>query len=228
MRDISIGPHGRFAYAARMTGRLIKICGLSTPETVDVAIAAGATHIGLVHFEPSPRHIDLATAARLRAQARGKAKVALLTVNAEVELMSAALDAVMPDIVQLHGSETPEWAGLLRSRMGVEVWKALGAKDAPTLEKSRRYEGSVDRLLFDAPAKALPGGNGEIFDWELLADFEHGIPWGLAGGLTAGNVAGAIAATGAEVVDTSSGVETAPGVKDAAKIAAFCAAARGE
>lgn len=209
-----------------MTERLIKICGLSTPETVDAAIAAGATHIGLVHFEPSPRHVDLATAGRLRAQARGKVKVVLLTVNAEVELMAAALEAVKPDIVQLHGSETPEWAALLRGKMGVEVWKALGVKDAPTLEKSRRYKGAVDRLLFDAPAKALPGGNGEVFDWQLLADFEHCVPWGLAGGLAPDNVAQAIAVSGTDLVDTSSGVESAPGMKDSEKIRAFCEAAR--
>lgn len=209
-----------------MTHTEIKICGLSTPETVEAAIAAGATHIGLVHFEPSPRHIDLAAAGRLRALARGRVKVVLLTVNAEIELMSAALDAVKPDIIQLHGSETPEWAGLLRDKMGVEVWKALGVKDAATLEKSRRFAGSVDRLLFDAPAKALPGGNGEAFDWQLLAQFDHTIPWGLAGGLDAGNVGDAIRATGAAMVDTSSGVESAPGVKDPAKIAAFCEAAR--
>ncbi|MCR2834572.1 phosphoribosylanthranilate isomerase [Parerythrobacter lacustris] len=203
----------------------IKICGLSTEESVEAAIAAGATHIGLVHFPPSPRHVDLATAGRLRALARGRVKVALLSVNAEVEAMSRMLEAVMPDVVQLHGSETPEWAALLRDKMPVEVWKALGVKDAATLEKSRRYEGAVDRLLFDAPAAALPGGNGEAFDWRLLAEFDHTIPWGLAGGLTADNVGAAIAATGAKLVDTSSGVERAPGVKDAAKIAAFCAAA---
>ncbi|WP_128892876.1 phosphoribosylanthranilate isomerase [Erythrobacter sp. HKB08] len=205
---------------------MIKICGLSTPETIEAAIEAGATHVGLVHFEPSPRHVDLGRAAELRALARGRAQVVLLTVNAEIEAMAAALDAVKPDIVQLHGSETPEWAALLREKMGVEVWKALGVKDALTLEKSRRFEGSVDRLLFDAPAKALPGGNGEIFDWQLLAEFDHTIPWGLAGGLTAANVAEGIRITGAELVDTSSGVESAPGIKDAAKIAEFCAAAR--
>lgn len=202
----------------------IKICGLSTSDTVDAAIDAGTDYIGLVHFEPSPRHVDLATAGRLRAQARGKAKVVLLTVNAEIELMSAALEAVKPDIVQLHGSETPEWAALLREKTGVAVWKALGVKDAPTLERSRRYEGSVDRLLFDAPAKKLPGGNGEAFDWRLLADFDHRIEWGLAGGLTPQNVSAAIAATGTKLVDTSSGVENVPGTKDVDLIRAFCEA----
>lgn len=205
---------------------MIKICGLSTPVAVDAAIAAGATHIGLVHFPPSPRHVDLEAAGRLRALARGRAKVVLLTVNAEVELMSRAIEAVRPDVVQLHGSETPEWAALLREKMPVEVWKALGVKDAATLEKSRRFEGAVDRLLFDAPAAALPGGNGEAFDWSLLAQFDHTVPWGLAGGLTPDNVGEAIAATGTKLVDTSSGVEIAPGIKDTEKIAAFCQAVR--
>lgn len=213
----------------------IKICGLSTTEAIDTAIDAGATHIGLVHHEPSPRHLDLATASRLRAHARGRVKVVLLTVNAEVEKTGAALEAVQPDVLQLHGRETPEWCALLRKQLGLEVWKALGVRDAPTLEKSRRFEGSVDRLLFDAPApraadgsKGLPGGNGLTFDWSLLADFDHSLPWGLAGGLTPANVGAAIAATGAQMVDTSSGVESAPGVKDMDLIRAFCQAARSD
>ncbi|MFZ1741549.1 MAG: phosphoribosylanthranilate isomerase [Pontixanthobacter sp.] len=203
----------------------IKICGLSTPETIDAAAASGASHIGLVHFAPSPRHVDLAAASRLSAHARGKVKIVLLLVDAAVDKTAAAIEAVRPDVIQFHGSETPEWCELIRRQMKVEVWKALGVKDLPTLEKSTRYLGKVGRLLFDAPATSLPGGNGTSFDWSILAKFDHQIAWGLAGGLTPANVADAIRQTGAALVDTSSGVESAPGVKDAAAIAAFCKAA---
>lgn len=205
---------------------LIKICGISTPDALHAAINAGATHVGLVHFESSPRHVSLEQAARLRALAAGQAKIVLLLVNASVELTSAAIQSVSPDVVQFHGNETPEWTALVRQNLGLEVWKALGVKDAPTLEKSRRYAGKVDRLLFDAPAQALPGGTGTQFDWSLLAGFDYVTPWGLAGGLTPDNVADAIRLTGTELVDTSSGVESAPGVKDLSRIAAFCTAAR--
>ncbi len=204
----------------------IKICGLSTPETIAAAAGAGATHIGMVHVPPSPRHLPLDEAAALRAHVPEGVKTVLLLANADIETTAKAIGAVRPDVVQFHGSETPEWTGLVRDKLGIEVWKALGVRDAKTLKKSRRFEGRVDRLLFDAPAKALPGGNGEAFDWQLLVDFDHRIPWGLAGGLTAENVAAGLAATGAELVDTSSGVESAPGVKDIAKIEAFCAAVR--
>ncbi len=206
--------------------RLIKICGLSTPETMDAALDSGATHVGLVHFEPSPRHVSLRIASELRARARGRAKTVLLLVNAEVEATAAAIESVKPDIIQFHGAETPEWCGLVRDQLKLEIWKALGVKDAPTLAKSDRYIGKVDRLLFDAPAKALPGGNGTSFDWSLMAGHDHKIAWGLAGGLTPENVADAIAQTGAELVDTSSGVESAPGAKDLGKIKAFCEAAQ--
>ncbi|MEW4447722.1 phosphoribosylanthranilate isomerase [Qipengyuania sp. JC766] len=204
----------------------IKICGLRDEATLGAALDADASHVGFVHFEPSPRHVSLEDAGRLRALARGRAKAVLLLVTADLETTVRAIEAVKPDVIQFHGNETPEWSGLIRQRAKVEVWKALGVKDAETLAKSRRFEGHVDRLLFDAPARKLPGGNGEAFDWRLLADFDHTIPWGLAGGLTPDNVAAAIAATGAELVDTSSGVESAPGVKDVDRIAAFCEAAR--
>lgn len=204
----------------------IKICGLSTPETIAAAIAAGATHVGLVHFPKSPRHVTLDEAARLRRLVPETVKAVLLLVNETPEATARAIEAIGPDIVQFHGSETPEWTGLVREQAGIEVWKALGVRDTATLEKSRRYAGMVDRLLFDSPAKALPGGNGETFRWDVLAGFEHHTPWGLAGGLTADNVAQAIRETGAPLVDASSGVESAPGVKDVDRIAAFCKAAR--
>ena len=204
----------------------IKICGITTPETMTTALDAGATHIGLNLYEPSPRYAPLARASELRAMARGRAKAVLLLVNADIETTSRAIDAIKPEIIQFHGTETPEWCGLVREKLNVEVWKALGVKDAPTLAKSARYHGRVDRLLFDAPAGALPGGNGTSFDWSLLAEFDHQISWGLAGGLGPDNVAEAIRQTGASLVDTASGVESAPGVKDHGKITAFCEAVR--
>ncbi len=207
------------------TSPLIKICGLKTPETIEAAVAAGATHIGLVHFEKSPRHVTLAEAARLRALIPASVKAVVLTVNADVTAMGKIIADVKPDIVQFHGGETPEWTGLVREKTDVEVWKAVGLRDEGTLERASKFIGKIDRFLFDAPAKELPGGNGETFRWELLNGHDHKVPWGLAGGLNAGNVAEAIRATGAELVDTSSGVETAPGVKDVDKIAAFCQAA---
>lgn len=200
---------------------LVKICGLKTGEEVDAAIRHGATHIGLVHYEPSPRHLDLKTAAELRQRAEGKVKVALLLVNASQQVTGEALSRVRPDIIQFHGNETPEWLARVKQLVPAEVWKAVGLKDAGTLDRIRQYDGAADRILFDAPAAALPGGTGTRFDWSLLKNHRHSIDWGIAGGLTPDNVARAIAETGAPLVDVSSGVESAPGVKDVDKIAAF-------
>ncbi|MGN6690344.1 MAG: phosphoribosylanthranilate isomerase [Sphingopyxis sp.] len=200
---------------------LVKICGLSTSETLDAAIRLGATHIGLVHYEPSPRHVDLNTAADLRQRAEGKVKVALLLVNASQQVTGEALSKVRPDIVQFHGNETPEWLARVKQLVPAEVWKAVGLKDAGTLERIRQYDGAADRILFDAPAAAMPGGTGTRFDWSLLRNHRHTMDWGVAGGLTPVNVAQAIAETGAPLVDVSSGVESAPGLKDVDKIAAF-------
>lgn len=204
---------------------LIKICGLSTPETLDAAIRLGATHIGLVHYEPSPRHVDLKTATELRQRAEGKVKVALLLVNASQQVTGEALSKVRPDIIQFHGNETPEWLARVKQLVPAEVWKAVGLKDAGTLERIRQFDGAADRILFDAPAAAMPGGTGTRFDWSLLKNHRHSIDWGVAGGLTPDNVAQAIAETGTPLVDVSSGVESAPGVKDVDKIAAFLKAA---
>jgi len=203
----------------------IKICGLSTPETIDAAVDAGATHVGLVHFEPSSRHVSLSDAAKLRARVPTSVKVVLLLVNMQPQETATAIAAIKPDVVQFHGRETPEWTGLIRDKTDLEVWKALGLKDAGTLERSAAYHGKVDRLLFDAPAKKLPGGNGIAFDWNLLAGHDHQIDWGIAGGLTPDNVAQAIRETAAPLVDASSGLESAPGVKDVDLIRAFCKAA---
>ena len=204
---------------------LVKICGVQTPEIIDAVVRLGATHIGLVHYKPSVRHVDLKTAAQLRKYAGGRIKVALLLVNASQQLTSDALAAVRPDIIQFHGNETPEWLGVVKRLVPAEIWKAIGLKDAGTLDRIQKYRGVADRILFDAPAAALPGGTGTRFDWSLLKNHRHSMDWGVAGGLTPDNVAQAIAETGAPLVDVSSGVESAPGVKDVDKIAAFLKAA---
>jgi phosphoribosylanthranilate isomerase len=206
----------------------IKICGLSTPETVDAAVDAGADYIGLVHHEKSPRHVSLQQAAALRARVPERTKVVLLLVNQQPQGTVAAIHAVKPDIIQFHGSETAEWLGVIRQHTQIGIWKAIGVKEPASLERAQRYQGAVDLLLYDAPAKgALPGGNGLALDWSILSAHRHTIAWGLAGGLTPDNVADAVRQTGASLVDVSSGVESAPGVKDTAKIQDFIRAARG-
>jgi len=205
---------------------LVKICGLSTPETLAAALRAGASHVGFVHFAKSPRHLALAEAARLRALVPPQVKAVLLLVNPSADLLAEALQTVRPDIIQFHGNEPPELIARFRAETGIAAWRALGVRSAESLTEADRFAGAVDRLLFDAPASALPGGNGTRFDWSLLATYRGPTPWGLAGGLTPANVAEAIRLTGAPLVDTSSGVESAPGIKDVDKIAAFCKAAR--
>ena len=205
---------------------LVKICGLSTPETLAAAVRAGASHVGFVHFAKSPRHLTLAAAARLRAEVPPQVKAVLLVVAPSPDTLAEAVREVRPDVVQFHGSETPEALARFRAATGVEAWRALGVKDAASLAGAARFHGAADRLLFDAPASGLPGGNGTRFDWDLLKAYRAPTPWGLAGGLTPGNVAEAIRLTGAPLVDTSSGVESSPGIKDVDKIAAFCKAAQ--
>lgn len=208
----------------------IKICGVRDEAAMDAAAEAGATHIGLVHYEPSPRHVTLDRAAKLRMRAPSSLKVVLLLVNQEAKPTALAIEAVQPDVVQFHGSESAEWLNVVKDNAPIEVWKARGLKNADTLERAKAYEGAADMLLFDAPAQkhigALPGGNGARFDWSLLEGYDGALPYGLAGGLDAGNVAQAIRETDAVLVDTSSGTESAPGVKDLDKIRAFCEAAR--
>ena len=204
----------------------IKICGLSTPETVEAAVEAGATHVGIVHYEPSPRHVELRTAAALRRAVPDTVKLVVVTVNMQPDPLSRVVDALRPDIVQFHGSETPEWLELVRTNSEVGVWRALGLRERATLDRARKFESKVDRLLFDAPAKALPGGNGTSFQWDLLDGWEPFVDWGLAGGLTPDNVAQAIRTVKPPLVDASSSLETEPGVKDPALIRAFCEAVR--
>lgn len=204
----------------------IKICGLSTEAAIDAAIANGADYFGLVHFAKSPRHVSLERARQLRTHAGDRIQTVLLLVNADPKLTGLAIDAVRPDILQFHGSETPEWLSLVKKNIGLEVWKAVGVRDEASMATTGRYAGAADRLLFDAPAKALPGGTGTSFDWSLLAGHEHQVDWGLAGGLDPETVGEALQMTRAPLVDVSSGVESAPGVKDVDRIAAFCQAVR--
>ncbi len=208
---------------------LVKICGLSTSPTLDAALEAGADMVGFVFFPPSPRHLSLDTARALAARVAGRAKIVALTVDADDATLAAILPALGPDILQLHGHEPPERAADIRARFGRPVMKAIGVSTAADLAPIQRYTGAVDRILLDAkpPRDATrPGGNARAFDWSVLADARISLPWMLSGGLNPANVAEAIGATGAPGVDVSSGVETAPGVKNAGLIQAFVANAR--
>ncbi len=206
----------------------VKICGLSTPATMDAALDAGADLVGLVFFPKSPRHVDIAAAAALADRARGRAEIVALVVDADDALLASIMQHVKPDVLQLHGRETPERAKEIRQRFGTRVWKVIGVETAADATRAHDYDEAADLILFDAKAPkgaAHPGGNGVTFNWRLL-DGVKGMPYILSGGLTADNVAAAIAATGAVAVDVSSGVESAPGVKDPARIAAFIHAAK--
>jgi phosphoribosylanthranilate isomerase len=205
----------------------IKICGLSTPETVDAAIKAGASHIGMVFFPKSPRHVDFERAAALAARVPGHVQRIGVFVDPDDELLSRALVSGDLHGFQLHGKETAERVAAIRARYGREVWKAISVKTRADLEQGRAYASAADMLLYDAKTPegaALPGGMGVRFDWDLLQDFRHELPWGLSGGLDPASVRDAIAITNAPLVDVSSGVESAPGIKDVDKIAAFCKA----
>ncbi|MDV7271449.1 phosphoribosylanthranilate isomerase [Thioclava sp. A2] len=211
-------------------GVRIKICGLRDAAHVRAAAEAGAAYIGLVFFPKSPRHVTIDEARALALEAPfGMAKVALMVNPTDAEL-DAVLQAVPLDMIQLHGAETPERVTEVRARAGLPVMKAVGVADAADLERLPAYEAVADQILVDAKAPKdadLPGGNGLSFDWRLIAGREWEKPWMLAGGLTPENVAEAIRLTGTTQVDVSSGVEAAPGVKDAALIRAFVAAAIG-
>ena len=208
----------------------VKICGLKTPESVAAAVNAGASHIGFVFFPKSPRHLTYRQAAELAALVPdGITKVAL-TVNADDKALAEMLGKVPVDLLQLHGSESPKRVAYIKERFGLPVMKAVGVADASDLPQLVEYANVADQLLVDAkPPKGspLPGGNALAFDWRLIADLDWPTPWMLAGGLTPDNVAEAMRLTGATMVDVSSGVESASGVKDLDKIAAFIKAAKG-
>jgi phosphoribosylanthranilate isomerase len=208
---------------------VVKICGLSTAATLDAALDAGADMVGFVFFPKSPRHLDWAAARALGAQARGRAKIVALSVDADDDTLERIVDAVSPDLMQLHGTETPARVRRISELCALPTMKAIGVASRADLAQTEAYEGAADYLLIDAkPPKdaALPGGNGRPFDWSLARDFHSPRPWLLSGGLDPDTVAAAIALSGARGVDVSSGVEHAPGVKDEAKIKAFVAAAR--
>lgn len=209
----------------------IKICGLRDAALLQAAVDAGAAYVGFVFFPKSPRNVSIEEAATLaQTVPPGVAKVALV-VDADNALLDAITAKVPLDILQLHGHETPARVAEIRARYGLPVMKAVGVADASDLAALDQYAQVADQILVDAkpPKDAdLPGGNGLSFDWRLIAGRRWPVPWMLAGGLTPETVAEAIALTGATQVDVSSGVETAPGVKDAARIAAFCAAAQAK
>lgn len=203
---------------------LTKICGLSTPETLDAALAGGASHVGFVFFAKSPRNVSPDEAAALIARTAGRARTVGLFVDAEAGFIDAVRHQTRIDIVQLHGGEAPAFA----AGLGGEVWKAIPVRTGADLISASEYRGAVSRILYDAkpPRGAeLPGGTGMRFDWTLLTGHTHPLPWILAGGLDADNVAEAVRVTGATILDVSSGVERAPGVKDVDKIGAFLKAA---
>jgi phosphoribosylanthranilate isomerase len=200
-----------------------KICGLSTPATLDAAVAGGASHVGFVFFRPSPRNIELDQAAALAARTPSHVRTVGVFVDPDDRLLDEAVHAGKLDVIQVHGA-SPEKIAHMRRFSGVETWAVVPVKTRADLDASRRYAQAADRLLFDAktpPGSTLPGGMGVRFDWALLDGFRSPLPWALSGGLDPANVAEAIRRTRAPLVDVSSGVESAPGVKDAGRIAAF-------
>jgi len=201
-----------------------KLCGLTTPDDIDAAAAAGAAYIGLVFFEKSPRNVAIETARSLAIHAPvGLAKVALV-VNADDAALDRITDRVPLDMLQLHGSESPERVAAVKARYGLPVMKALGIASRADVARAQLYSGVADQLLLDAKppeGEALPGGNGLSFDWRLLEGESWSVPWMLAGGLTPDNVAEAVRRSAARQVDVSSGIETAPGQKSAELMAKF-------
>lgn len=213
-----------------MSAIAIKICGLSTPETLDAALTAGADFVGFVHFPRSPRHVSLESGRALSARAKGRTERVVLLVDPDDALVAAAVAALDPEWIQLHGRETPERVAAIRAATGRRVMKALGVATAADLETVAAYAETADRILLDAkapPGAVLPGGNGHAFDWTLLHGAALPADYMLSGGLTPDTVATALALTGARAVDVSSGVEIRPGEKSPERIAAFVAAARG-
>jgi len=207
----------------------VKICGLSDAAGLDAALSAGADMVGFVFFEASPRHVALDRAQALGARVAARARKVALTVDADDAALAAIIEALTPDMLQLHGQETPERVSYVRARFGLPVMRAIGVASTRDLDEAARFDAVADYLLFDARAPkdaAMPGGRGVAFDWGLLRGLQVRKPWLLAGGLNCENVARAVAETGAQGVDVSSGVESSPGIKSTGKIARFVASAR--
>lgn len=207
----------------------IKICGLKTEEAVDRAVALGASHIGFIFFPKSPRNIEPADAGRLADRVRGKVRIVAVTVDADSDTLDEIVDQLSPDILQLHGKESPERVLTVKAVYGLPVMKAFSVREADDLRKIDPYIGVADRFLFDAKPPAgsdLPGGNGVSFDWNLMHLLDGSVDYMLSGGLNKDNLAEAIRLTGAPGIDASSGVESAPGVKDLGLMDAFFEAAR--
>jgi phosphoribosylanthranilate isomerase len=208
---------------------IVKICGLSTRETLDVALQAGADMVGFVFFPPSPRHISLNTAGDLGSRAKGRAQKVALTVDADDATLANIVEALQPDILQLHGKESVARLRDIKQTFGLPVMKAMAVETPADLVSLPGYAAVADRILFDAraPKEATrPGGLGAVFDWHLLETLDLGVPFMVSGGLNAENVAEAVRLTRAGGVDVSSGVERASGVKDPEMIRAFIRAAR--
>jgi phosphoribosylanthranilate isomerase len=206
----------------------IKICGLSTPETVGAAMRAEATHLGFVHFSKSPRHVEADQLRALAAPVPPHIGRVAVVVDPTDEMLAELAATNALTAFQLHGKESPERAAAIRARFNLPVWKAISVKTRADIDAAKAYADAVDLILFDAKTPdgaALPGGMGLRFDWTLLRGAPLSAPWGLSGGLGIDNVAQAIRVTGAPLVDVSSGVESTPGIKSVDKIMAFCNAA---
>jgi len=207
----------------------VKICGISTPETLGAAATHGARYVGFVFFPKSPRYVGPALAAQLARQTPTGLRTVGLFVSPDDELLDAVVSQVPLDLIQLHGSETPERVAVIKRTISMPVMKAISIGDEADIENARRFEPVADRLLFDAKppdnVSALPGGNGIAFDWTLLADRTWTKPWMLSGGLTSENLADAVRVTGATAVDVSTGVEDRPGNKTPTLIRDFLAGA---
>ncbi|MGY3619660.1 phosphoribosylanthranilate isomerase [Bradyrhizobium sp. USDA 10063] len=210
---------------------LVKICGLSTRETLGVALEAGADMVGFVFFPPSPRHLSLETARELGRQAKGRAVKVALTVDADDATLENIVETLQPDILQLHGKETVARVRDIKQRFGLQAMKVLAVETAADLAPLAGYAAVADRILFDARAPkgaTRPGGLGTVFDWRVLEKLELDLPFMVSGGLNADNVAEAVRVTHAGGVDISSGVERSPGIKDPELIRAFIRAARAK
>ena len=208
---------------------IVKICGLSTPETLDAALDAGADMVGFVFFPPSPRHLQFDVARALGQRVRGRAQKVALTVDADPAFLQSIVEALGPDILQLHGAESVAQITAIRRKFGLSVMKAVPIAVKEDLVRIGTYATVADRLLFDARAPrdaTRPGGLGNTFDWHLLKNVRSGVPFMLSGGLDATNIVDALRITRATGIDVSSGVERAPGVKDVDKMIAFVRAAR--